>query len=126
MLEHLRRQVCAALASTQSIVLSTWGPAGLQAATLACESAAMLLYISVPRTSDLLLNIEQQPEVLATTTGWQLRGRAHILPLAEVPNELALAHGALAEWNELVELRPTQLNILPATGQGAGATIDIW
>ena len=126
MLEHLRRQVSAALASAPTIVLSTWGPAGLQAATLPCESIAAVLYVSVPRTTDLLLNIEKQPEVLATAAGWQLRGAARVLPPVEVPGELALALGPLAEWSELVELRPRQISILRSEEQGGHETIDIW
>lgn len=126
MLEHLRQQVSAALASAQTVVLSTWGPAGLQAATLPCQSIETRLYFTIPRTSDLLFNIEQQPEVLVTAAAWQLRGRARVLPPGECPGGLALGRSPMAAWGELVELCATQLAILPASEGSRCETIDIW
>ncbi|MHB1413785.1 MAG: hypothetical protein ACYC1C_00905, partial [Chloroflexota bacterium] len=80
MLQKLRQQAREALATARQVVLSTGGPADIQAEVLPCETLGLALYVLVPRTSDLLFNLENHPLVVATADTWQLRGEAHLLP----------------------------------------------
>jgi hypothetical protein len=56
-----RQRVSEALSSVQGVVVSSSGPAGIQAETLACAAVGMVLYVLVPKTSDLLFNLEKNP-----------------------------------------------------------------
>jgi hypothetical protein len=125
MLDHLRQRVIEVLASVQTITLSTYGPAGIQAAILPCEAAGMQLYLLLPATSDHLLNLENQPGVVVSTPTWQLRGLAVPLGRADYPPGLCLLQKAEAAWERLVLIQPAQLNIRRDCGWGYGETIDI-
>ena len=125
MLDHLRQRVIQALASVQAATLSTYGAAALQATLLPCEAAGLRLYLLLPATSDHLLNLESQPEVVVTTADWQLRGTAVILSHTDYPSDLTLLQKPEARWSRLVEIRPTQLNIRRCHGWGYSETIDI-
>ncbi|MCB8944466.1 MAG: hypothetical protein H6658_12020 [Ardenticatenaceae bacterium] len=125
MLNHLRQRVTEALASTQFATLSTYGAAALQATQLPCEAVGLHLYLLLPATSDHLLNLESQPEVVVTTTDWQLRGTAVILTPASYPPNLDLLHRTEAQWSRLLQIRPAQFNIRRASGWGFSETIDI-
>ncbi|MFN2291735.1 MAG: pyridoxamine 5'-phosphate oxidase family protein [Anaerolineae bacterium] len=123
MLNHLRERVAETLAGARAATLSTHGAAGIQANVCPCESIDLGLYLLVPRTSDHLFNMENNPEVVVTTEAWQLRGVACIAP--EHPVQLALLQLPDAAWCEVVAVRPTRLQIEPQGGFGHAETIDV-
>ena len=123
MLNHLRERVTEALAGVSTATLSTHGAAGIQANVFACEAIDLALYLLIPRTSDHLFNLEQNPDVVITTDTWQVRGVAYIAP--ERPDGLALLQQPDAAWCEVVMVRPTRLQIEPQGGLGHAETIDI-
>ncbi|MCL4465155.1 MAG: hypothetical protein M1358_14800 [Chloroflexi bacterium] len=125
MLRQLRQRASEALSTARQIVLSAGGPADIQAEVLPCEAVDLALYVLVPRTSDLLFNLESNTLVVATADTWQARGVARLLTPGEYPDRLALAGAPEAEWCEVVEIRPTRLQVRPPDGQGQGETIDI-
>lgn len=126
MLRQLRQKASEALSTACQVVLSTWGPADIQAESLSCESVGLALYVLVPRTSDLLFNLESNTLVVATAETWQARGMTRLLRPSQCPMQLAIAGTPEAAWCEVVEFRPTQLNLRPADGKGQAETIDIF
>ncbi len=123
MLHELRERASEALLTTHQIVLSTCGPADIQAEVLTCEAVGLTLYVLVPRTSDLLFNLEESPLVVATADSWQLRGPARLLPPGAGPAELAMTRTPEAVWCQVAEIRPSHLQLHPAAG--VRETIDI-
>ncbi|MHB1132479.1 MAG: hypothetical protein ACYC4L_08845 [Chloroflexota bacterium] len=126
MLQTQRQRASEALATAHQIVLSSYGPAEIQAEVLPCEAVGLALYVLVPRTSDLLFNLETNDLVVATSDTWQARGVARLLLPADHLDHLTLAKTPAAAWSQLVEIRPTQMQLPPANGHGQGETIDIW
>ena len=126
MLQKLRQRASEALATARQIVLSSYGPADIQAEVLPCEALGLALYVLVPRTADLLFNLENNALVVATADTWQARGVARLLPPGGHPDRLALARTPAAAWCEVVEIRPTRLHLRALNGQGQGETIDLW
>jgi hypothetical protein len=125
MLEHLRQRVIQTLATAHNVTLSTFGPAGLQSSRLPCEALETQLYLLIPRTSDLLFNIEDHPSVVVVNNEWNLSGQARVLSPGDYPPCLNLAHSPDVSWSRVVEIRPTRLNI-HAPGQATSSeTIDI-
>jgi hypothetical protein len=126
MLYNLRLRVSEALSSASQVVLSTDGPAEIQAEALPCEGLDLALYVLVPRTSDLLFNLENNAQVVATADAWQVRGVALLLPPGGYPDRLALARTPAAAWCEVVEIRPTRLLLRSSNGRSQDETIDVW
>ena len=85
----------------------------------------MILYLLVPGTSDQLVNLEQEPIAVITTTDWQLRGIGRLLPLHEAPDGLLLPNLPAAAGCVLVEVRPLQLQVNRNNSWGFSETIDI-
>jgi hypothetical protein len=125
MLAHLRKRVEAALADTHEVTLSTYGPANLQVAELPCEARGLRLYVWTPSSSDHLFNLETNPEVVVTTTHWQLRGHARALLGQAALAGLALTQGRSEQWGTLLEVRPTQIQLGRWADANYGETIDI-
>jgi hypothetical protein len=125
MLDHLRQRVIESLASTNFATLSTYGAAELQATLLPCESLDLTLFILLPATSDHLLNLQTESEVVVTTPEWQLRGTAVVLDSLNRPPELELSRKPEAQWSRLIKIFPTQLHIRRCDGWGYSETIDI-
>ncbi|MDP2950161.1 MAG: hypothetical protein Q8P22_11555 [Chloroflexota bacterium] len=125
MLRQLRQRASEELSTARQIVLSAFGPADIQSEVLACESVGLALYVLVPRTSDLLFNLESSRVVVGTTDIWQVRGAARLLKPHEYPEGLAIAGVPEASWSEMVEICPTRLQLRPQPGQGPDETIDI-
>jgi hypothetical protein len=125
-LSQLRQRAIEALSSARQVVLSTSGPAEVQAESLPCESLGRVLYVLVPRTSDLLFNLESNKLVVATAETWQARGMTRLLRPGQCPKELAIARTPEAAWCEVAEIRPTRLQLRPHPGQPRGETIDIF
>lgn len=126
MIQQLRQRVSEALATASQVVLSAYGPADVQAEVLPCEAVGLAIYVLVPRTSDLLFNLESNPLVVATAEAWQVRGEARLLPPGGYPDQLALAQTPAAAWSEMVEVRPNRLQLRGLNGHGNGETIDLW
>jgi hypothetical protein len=124
----LRQRASEALSTARHIVVSAGGPADIQAETLPCEAVGLTLYVLVARTSDLLFNLESDALVVATSDTWQARGPARLLRPVEYPGGLSLARTTEAAWCEVVEIRPTQLQLRPSRTNGCvlGETIDLW
>ena len=76
MLSQLRAEALALIAATPKCILSTIGPAGVQASVVACVVHERCIYVLVPSTVDHLFNLEHEFEVVLTSTLWQLRGAA--------------------------------------------------
>ena len=126
MLRELRQRATDVLGSARHVVLSTWGPADVQVESLPCEAVGLALYVLVPRTSDLLFNLESRTLVVATADSWQARGAARLLSPHEYPDGLSTAGTPAAAWSELVEILPTRVQLSPKRGQAQGETIYIW
>jgi hypothetical protein len=125
-LRQLRQKAHEAFESTNRIVLSTDGPAEIQAEALRCEALGLSLYVLVPRASDLLFNLENRALVVVTADSWQARGTARLLSRANYPEQLAIARTPDAAWSELVEIIPTRLQLRPPAGQGPSETVDVF
>jgi hypothetical protein len=95
---------------------------------LTCEAVGLVLYVLVPRTSDLLFNLESTPRVVATSQTWQARGVARVVQPGQYPEGLALAKTPKAAWCSVVEIRPTWLKLTPHQGNGhvQSETIDLF
>lgn len=126
MLRQLRHRASEVLATARQVVLSTWGPADIQAESLSCESVDLALYVLVPRSSDLLFNLENSTLVVATAENWQARGMTRLLRPGQCPEQLAIVRTPEAAWCEVAEICPTRLQLRPTHGQGQGETIDIF
>lgn len=125
MLEDLRRHAADLLGAASQATLLTWGPAELQAAVVRCEARGLRLYALVPRTADLLFNLEHRPQILAVTPEWQARGTARVLSPPDYPPGLILLATADAAWCALVVVTPSRLH---RPGDGAAViaeTIDL-
>ena len=83
MLRQMRQRATESLLSARQVVLSACGPANIQAESLPCEAAGLALYMLVPRTSDLLFNLESEKDVVATAEAWQARGPARLPGIAD-------------------------------------------
>lgn len=125
MLDDLRQRVVAILSAASRVTLLTSGPADLQAVFGRCESSGLRLYVLVPRTSDLLFNLEQHPEVLVLTSEWQLRGTASELPPAQRPPNLALLAAPEAAWSVVVLVTPQRMHWLGDGVKDVAETIDL-
>jgi hypothetical protein len=125
MLDDLRQRAAVALSAPAEAILITYGPAGLQAARVPCATSGLRLYALVLRTSDLLFNLEQQPEVLVVAPHWQLRGTAGLPPPEDLPAELELPAAPDAPWCAVVAIMPTRLHILDDGVAQRAETIDL-
>jgi len=125
MLAYLRQHVATTLAPAASATLATSGPAGLQADLFPCVARGTLLYLLLPCTSDQLLNLDSDSQVVVTAAGWQVRGRARVLDLAEQPAIDLLMDEPGAPWSLVVEVHPTRVTIAQRQGWGAAETIDL-
>ncbi|GEM_PF-4241007 len=81
-------------------------PAEIRTEVLPCESVGLAHYVLVPRTSDLLFNLENSALVVATADTWQVRWGARLLTPHEYPDGLAIARMPEASWSEMVEVCP--------------------
>jgi hypothetical protein len=128
MLDYGRHRAREVLGSVSTAVLATAGPAGVQAGVFPCELAleadSLALLILVPKTSDLLYNIEHEPAVTVLTTAWELRGTAWIECAEGARDRPALWKGLGAAWSALVRVRPWTLQIRRKDGWGNLETID--
>jgi hypothetical protein len=119
MLRQLRAEALALIDATPDCILSTIGPAGVQASAVTCAVHAGCIYMLVPSTIDQLFNIEHELEVVLTGTSWQLRGAALAIGEATGPRGTApdmIQARARAACTTLVEVFPLRMH-LKAVGQ---------
>ncbi len=135
MLDHLRQKAAQTIATVNSVVLSSYGPADIQSSRVACTARDLVLYIFIPGNSEHLLNVESHPEVVITTEAWDLHGTARILAANEVPEcaqpglsqfgtEAPFVPSTFSTRGGVVEITPTRLTLHASTGLGNTETID--
>jgi hypothetical protein len=126
MLDKLRDDALTIVAGTPECALASFGPAGLQSSYVACQVRDGCIYLLVPLTSDHLLNVEEQGDVLITTPTWQLRGAAMLLaadePRVGLPGDL-IAH-ALEQGRVVLEVFPVRMQVEPGVRERYRETID--
>ena len=125
MLDYARQRAIEALRTPQKAVLATNGPAGLQASEVPCEALELDLYLLVPQTSDHLFNLEHDSTVSLLTAGWELKGKAQIMPPGALDLDLDLLQAPGTEWCALVRVDPYQVQIRREGGWGNLETIDL-
>lgn len=127
MLSQLRAEALALIAATPHCILSTMGPAGVQASLVACVVRDACVYALVPSTADHLFNLEYHTEVVLTTALWQLRGATLILGGADGCHGTAphdVRERAATEGYTLVEVFPLRMHLAAAGPRRYGETID--
>jgi hypothetical protein len=125
MLEPLRRRVIEALSTEPAATLSTYGPGGIQAGFFPCEADALILYLLVPASLDVLFNLESETAVVVTTPHWQVEGEAHVCSRPQAPPALSLARSSKAEGCVLVAVCPNRIHFARPHGWGYQETIDL-
>lgn len=130
MLDHLRQKAARTLASVDSVILSSFGPADIQISRVSSVSNDLTLYVFIPSSSDHLLNLEHRREVVITVDGWELHGTARVLARDEIPTAVHLSghtppiSARNQTWRYTVEIQPHQLTFHSPDGQGNSETID--
>jgi hypothetical protein len=127
MLDKLRAEALALIATTSHCTLSTMGPAGVQASIVACIVRDDCVYALVPSTGDHLFNLEYDTELVLTTALWQLRGAALVIGGADglhgtAPHDVSTR--AKMEGHTLVEVFPFRMHIEAAGSRRYRETID--
>ncbi len=130
MLNYARQRVAEALRSRgtgvpQTAVLATSGPAGLLAGEFRCEASGLSLFLLVPRTSDHLFNLEQNPAVTLLSATWELNGEARVIAPGEAALNLDILHEPAAEWCVVVRVDARKVHIRRAGDWGNLETIDL-
>lgn len=120
MIEHLRLRATNAFAKFDHVILTTCGPSGPQVSRVQCRSQGTTLILHVPQSSDHLFNLEHQQEVAVLTPEWQLHGSARIVN----PETCSVPENPLSNWDALVEIQPTRLQMLGEDGLSFVETID--
>jgi hypothetical protein len=126
-LDKLRAEALALIATTSHCTLSTTGPAGVQASLVACVVRDGCVYVLVPSAADHLFNLEHETEVVLTTALWQLRGAALALGSAEgrhgtAPQELMVR--ARTAGHALIEVFPLRVHMEATSQRRYRETID--
>jgi hypothetical protein len=127
MLDKLRAEALALIGATPSCLLSTTGPAGVQASIVTCLVCGNCVYVLVPSTVDHLFNLEHELEVVLTSPRWQLRGAALALQEGDqlrgsVPEEVSLR--ARSTGCTPVEVFPLRMHLEAAGPRRYRETID--
>ena len=127
MLDKLRQQAMEILAENESCILSTTGPAQLQASVVHLAVYDNRLYLLIQATSDHLFNLEHEPAVVLTTQHWQLRGTAvPVKPIYTAPTSetAGLFDPAQTHTGSIIEVIPQQMHIEAGKRQPYRQTID--
>jgi hypothetical protein len=127
MLSQMRAEALALIEATPECILSTTGPAGVQASAVTCVVHADCIYMLVPSTIDQLFNIEHELEVVLTGASWQLRGAG--LAIGEATGlrgtvPAAIQARARAACTVLVEVFPLRMHFKLIGRQQYRETID--
>lgn len=130
MLDHLHQKAAQTLASVDSVILSSFGPADIQTSRVACASDDLTLYVFISRNSDHLLNLEHRPEVVVAVDEWELHGTARLLAQEDIAARINLCDHIANAKNQTcdctAEIRPTRLTFHSPSGQGNIETIDFF
>lgn len=130
MLDHLHQKAAQTLASVDSVIFSSFGPADIQTSRVACTSDDLTLYVFISRSSDHLLNLEHRQEVVVAVDEWELHGTARLLAQEEIAARINLCDHITNTknhtWECTAEIRPTRLTFHSSTGQGNSETIDFF
>jgi hypothetical protein len=125
MLDYARQRAIQVLKIPRKAVFVTSGPAGVQVSEVPCEAIGLELIVLLPRTSDHLFNLGNDPSVTLLTSVWVLKGKARLI----LPNELHLEPGLLQAAEEqgcvLGQVDPCQVHIRREQGWGFVETIDL-
>lgn len=116
MFDQLRAEALMCVGSAGRCVLSTAGPAGLQAGFVACAVEEGCIYLLLPATSDMLFNLEHVEDVVLTAPEWQLHGVALMLgpsPERRRTVPAALSRQAAANGGVLAEIFPLRMHLEP-------------
>jgi hypothetical protein len=127
MLSQLRAEALAQIAATPHCMLSTTGPAGVQASFVACVVRDDCVYMLISSTLDHLFNLEHELEVVLTSSLWQLRGVALAIGESDGPHGATpydLRARARAAGSILVEVFPLRMHLEPAGRRRYRETID--
>ena len=119
MLDRLRDQAFHALAATSHCTLSTAGPAGLCASTVALAVRSSRLYVLIPNTSDHLFNLEQENVVALTAEAWELTGQATSIAASESPFT-----PQQTTWAVAFQITPQRMHLPPDDEDHTHRTID--
>ena len=127
MLNQLRAEALALIDATPDCILSTIGPAGVQASAVTCVVHSGCVYVLVPSTIDHLFNIEHEFEVVLTSATWQLRGAA--LAIGEVAGRYSTAPDTIqararVAGTTLVEVFPLRMHLEAIGPRRYRETID--
>ena len=125
MLDYARQRALEILKIPSRAVLVTSGPAGVHASVFPCEASGLNLYLLIPRASDHIFNLEQEPGVTLLTDVWELKGQAQLMPPGRQNIELDLLHEQGVEWCMLVRVETSRLQIRKQKGWGYQETIDL-
>lgn len=130
MLDHLHQKAAQTLASVDSVILSSFGPADIQTSRVACTSDDLTLYVFISRSSDHLLNLEHRQEVVVAVDEWELHGTARLLAPEEIAAQINLldhiTNAINQTWECTAEIRPARLTFHSPSGQGNSETIDFF
>ncbi len=128
MLDKLRDRALNVIAATPTCILSTTGPAGLQASAVSCRVHATQagpeqrrrVFVFIPVTSDHLFNLEHFPQVMLTTPQWQLRGLVGADQAAHPEVTVVNAQQQVMAF----EVTPVRVHIEPTSDGDHRETID--
>ncbi len=124
MLDYARQRASEVLKIPRSAILATSGPAGIQAGEFPCEAIDLDLYLLLPRTSDLIFNLEHDRSVTVLTTEWEVKGEAELfdLPTSDLDARFLTEPGA--DWCRIVRVHPHELHIRREKGWGYCESIE--
>ena len=119
MLGQLRQEALQLLADISHCMLSTSGPAGIQASVVPCQLQTDYLYLLVPDTSEHIFNLEHDSEVVVTAERWQLRGEANLCESTYSPFSTEQT-----SWHVTIEIRPKRMQINSGILESQAVTVD--
>jgi hypothetical protein len=125
MLDYARQHVIETLKNSKRVIMATSGPAGIQIGELPCEVVGLEVYLLVPKTSDLIFNLEHNHSVTVLTPRWEVKGDAELIDLRSSSFDLNILKMTEAEWCSLVLVHPHKIHVRRKGGWGHCETIDI-
>ncbi len=125
MLHYTVQRAIELLKPVSTVVLATYGPAGILASMQPCEAVGADLYLLLPRTSDHLFNLEEDSHVALVSGDWDLRGKGHVLSPEECLPQLERLKACATGWHVLLKVVPTQIQFQRREGWGPAETLDL-
>jgi hypothetical protein len=125
MISYARERAMEVLKTACSAILATSGPAGVQVGEFPCEAVELELYLLLPRTSDHLFNLQRDDRVALHSNHWEVTGTGRALTLNEKRPAVSLLTETETAWHVLVNIKPSQIQVLRREGWGPAETIDL-